>query len=126
MHAYAMSTITFFHICNDAFITEGTHSLNVIGIFDRIQAGQFPVLLPKFSTVCHIDALEGPHQVALKVRFGEQILAEVKSQFNGTNHQWISHFAGFTFPNPGEYLFEILIDGDIASTKRLNVIKQEM
>lgn len=104
-------------------MTEGTRALNVIGIFDRLQSNQFPVLFPKFSTVCHIDALEGAHQIELKVRIDQQVLAEVKSQFNGTNHQWIAHFAGFTFPTPGTYLFELFIDGELATTKRLSVVQ---
>ncbi|MBD3250878.1 hypothetical protein GF380_00140 [Candidatus Uhrbacteria bacterium] len=119
-----MPQLNFLHICNDAFMSDGTKALNVIGIFDQVHAKQFPVLIPKFSTVAHVHAMEGAHKLRMIIRKDEQQLAEVKSEFFGTNHQWISHYAGMAFKEPGEYVFELFVDEELTGTKRLQV-KQE-
>jgi hypothetical protein len=119
-----MPQLNFLHICNDAFTTEGTRSLNVIGIFDMVHAKQLPVLIPKFSTVAHVHAREGPHKLKMIIKNDGEVLAEAKSEFSGTNHQWINHFAGMTFKKAGEYLFELYVDDELIGTKRLNVTVQ--
>ncbi len=116
-----MPQLNFLHICNDAFMTDGTKALNVIGIFDVIHARQLPVFIPKFSTVAHVNAMEGPHKLRLVIMMDGEVLAETKSEFFGTNHQWINHFAGMGFKKPGEYLFEIYVDDELIGTKRLTV-----
>lgn len=119
-----MPQLNFLHICHDAFMTEGTRALNVIGIFDQLHAKQFPVMIPKFSTVAHVHAMEGSHTLKLIIKTDDKKLAEVTSEFFGTNHQWISHFAGVQFPQAGEYLFELYVDDELVGTKRL-LVKQE-
>ena len=119
-----MATLNFLHVCNDAFMTEGTKSLNIIGIFDRIHALKLPVIIPKFSVVAHVNAMEGPHNVHLVIKKEDKILAEAKSEFFGTNHQWIGHFAGMPFAEVGEYLLEISVDDEVIGTKRLAVVQE--
>lgn len=116
-----MAQLDFLHICNDAFITEGSKALNVIGIFDQVHAQKFPALIPSFATVAHITAMEGTHKLALIIKHEGQSVAEVASEFSGSNHQWISHYAGMSFAVPGEYLFEIRVDDELIGTKRLNI-----
>lgn len=120
-----MATLHFLHICNDAFMTEGTKSLNIIGIFDRIHTTKLPVAIPKFSVVAHINAMEGSHHIRLAIKKGEKVIAEAKSEFFGTNHQWIGHFAGMPFPEMGEYLFELSVDDEVIGTKRLTVVESQ-
>lgn len=116
-----MAQLNFLHICSDAFLTEGSRALNVIGIFDQIRTQKFPALIPSFATVAHITGMEGAHKLKLVIKHESQSVAEVASEFSGSNHQWISHYAGMSFAKEGEYLFEIHVDDELIGTKRLNI-----
>ncbi|MCW1892613.1 MAG: hypothetical protein KIH65_005275 [Candidatus Uhrbacteria bacterium] len=116
-----MAQLNFFHICGDAFLTEGSRALNVIGIFDQVHAQKFPALIPSFATVAHVTAMEGVHKLKLIIKHEGNSVAEIASEFTGSNHQWISHYAGMSFPVAGEYLFEIRVDDELIGTKRLEI-----
>lgn len=116
-----MAHMNFLHICNDAFLTAGSNSLNVIGIFDRVNAQQLPVTIPKFTVATGIDAMDGPHELSLTIKKEGDALASMKAGYVGPNHQHVHHFVNLTFKEAGEYLFELFVDGEILGTKRLMV-----
>lgn len=113
-----MARLDFLHICNDAFLTAGTNSLNVIGIFDRITAQKLPVGIPKLSLAMGITALDGPHDILIVLKKDLKELGRVQGSYQGPNHQHIHHFIGLGFPEAGEYIFEVSVDGELLGTKR--------
>lgn len=116
-----MARLEFLHVCNDAFLTEGSHSLNVIGIFDRISAQKLPVVIPKLALAMGITALDGPHEIRIMMKKDAKELGTVQGKYTGPSHQHIHHFVGLGLQEPGEYVFEVSVDGELLGTKRLTV-----
>lgn len=117
-----MAHLNFFHICNDAFLTEGSHMLNVIGIFDRLNVKAVPTVIPKMALAMGITALEGPHDLTISLKKNNVVLGKGEGKYTGSNHHHIHHFLGMGFKEAGEYLFEISVDNEIIGTKRFDIV----
>jgi hypothetical protein len=61
-----MLNITYSHLCEKAFLSQNGN-LNVIGIFEKIAAPQFPMSFPQLSIVTSLQGKPGEHKITIKI-----------------------------------------------------------
>lgn len=122
-----MIKLLFAHICDTAFISEGSKTLNVIGIFENIGASNFPAIHPKFSVVSAIQGDAGNYNQTLTItnkQTGLEI-GRVSGPSNITSPNgkalFISTFVMITFPSAGKYIVNILINDSKIGDLEFNV-----
>jgi hypothetical protein len=113
-----------FTLCDAATISGG--KLNILGSFDTIFATAFPCHHPMCAVACKLrfDVDEdGAHE--LEITFSDPdmrpVLDPVKQKFEvrmgehlSYSHSHAHYFLGFHLEQPGEYYFELKVDGRIA------------
>jgi Family of unknown function (DUF6941) len=120
----------------DAANVSGEGKLNLLGIFDNMTLGpDFPATSTTFSIVVRLVAHPselGQHQLTLRVADADgKEVAKLDAGFNVGRKKAspkpaslpIVLGAQVTFPSPGDYAFDILIDGRWEKTIPLEVIK---
>lgn len=115
----------------DAATIDGAGKLNILGIFDRIGAAEFPARHERMCLVFRINAsIEevGEHEVGIAVvgPSGEEVsrmdgALRIGPQKGGGSIRipQVVHMDGFVFPEPGSYSIDISIDGEIVETINL-------
>lgn len=113
-----------FTLCDAATICGG--KLNILGSFDTIWAREFPCSHPFCAVACKlrfdVDE-EGRH--ALEITFSDPdmrpVLDSVRQEFEIRMGEHLSFsyahahsYLGFHLAQPGEYYFELRVDGRIA------------
>jgi hypothetical protein len=110
----------------DAATIDAAGKLNILGVFDRISTGSFPaqhghmVLVLRFSA--GVDEI-GKHEVRISLRDPRgQRVAQLDGDMNlgagragaseGLKVPHLLHLDGMVFPFPGQYSFDVAIDGE--------------
>lgn len=110
----------------DAATIDASGKLNVLGVFDRLTAGSFPVQHPHLVLILRFSASVqemGRHQVGIRLRGPEgkevmridgemQLGAGRRAIAEGVKVPHILHLDGLVFPVGGAYYFEVLVDGE--------------
>ena len=108
--------LNFVILCDNAFIAQGSNSLNIIGIFDRISAQNFPAVHYRLVVVTNISGDPGEYdqKIIIKNIANGSTLAElpgkVKIEKNGQKAQFIGNFFNLVFQAPGEYIVEVYLN----------------
>lgn len=126
-----------FGLLADAATVDAAGKLNVLGIFDRIQAHAFPARHGRVSLVLRFSAGTteiGAHEIEIRLRGpdGEEILRlDGRMELAGGGRETteairiphVLNLDGITFPKPGNYAFDVACDGRhlIAIPLRLEV-----
>lgn len=110
--------------------------LNVTGIFNRINAGEFPLTWPLLVLVIRLEAHaseSGRHSLKVRVADedggevtamdGEMHVPRAKDRSRAVTAQFILGIQNARFQKPGTYSFDILIDGRFETTVPLHVVK---
>lgn len=115
-----------FGLLADAATVDTSGKLSVLGIFDRIQAREFPARHGRISLVLRFSAAVGEvgsHQVEIRLRgpSGQEILrldgrmdfgAGTNAVSEGIKVPHVLNLDGVAFPQPGMYAFDISSDGE--------------
>jgi hypothetical protein len=115
-----------FGLLADAATVDGSGKLNVLGVFDRIQARDYPIRHGRISLVLRFSAglsEAGGHQVEIRLRgpSGEEVLrldgrldlsGGAREAEEGIKVPHVLNLDGITFPEPGTYYFDIACDGN--------------
>jgi hypothetical protein len=115
-----------FALLADAATVDAAGKLNVLGVFDRIQARDFPARHGRISLVMRFSAgvgEAGAHQVEIRLRGPEdqelirldgrmELGAGARQVPEGIKVPQVLNLDGIAFPVPGLYSFEILVDGE--------------
>ena len=115
-----------FGLMADAATVDGSGKLNVLGVFDRIQAREFPARHGRISLVLRFSAgvdEVGSHEVVIRLRApgGQELLrldgrmeleGGAREAGEGIRVPHILNLDGIAFPEPGTYFFDISADGD--------------
>lgn len=121
-----------FAVCADYAAVDAAGKLTIVGIFDFINAATFPASWPDMVLLLrlkiHRSELGTAQKVVVKLATedGHQLI-QVEGEFNSgpvpgkqpavessVNH--ILRFQNMTFPRPGVYTFDILINNSVAGT----------
>jgi hypothetical protein len=128
--------LTFLHVAEYANSTEDK-KLNVMGIFNNINATNFPAAHPEMYLVAQLSARASEYgrkfklgikllnEDASKVIIDFQGDAEVPTGRNGlpVNMNIMLRLVNTVFPEPGTYGFSVLVDGDEKGTLPIEVIQ---
>lgn len=118
-----MVKLNFVILCNDAFITRGTNSLNIIGIFDRIGVEKLPAKHGKFVVVTNISGDVGKYDQVIIVKnvIKKEEIAKLSVQLEikekGGKAQFIGNFLNVEFYDMGKYIIEVYINNKKQDTE---------
>jgi hypothetical protein len=115
-----------FALLADAATVDASGKLNVLGVFDRIQAREFPARHGRISLVLRFSAgvgEVGAHEVEIRLRGpGDQEVlrldgrmelgASPRQAAEGIKMPHVLNLDGITFPEPGRFSFDIAVDGE--------------
>lgn len=115
-------------LCDNAFLSIDK-KVNIIGVFETINAPSFPISHTKFTLVgsvipskdrfkMTIDIVEGSTKTSiLKDQQEREIVLPIQNQ--GKNFNFIIEILNTTFPKNGVYKVQVKIDGEVVSTQDL-------
>ncbi len=112
--------------CDDVRLEAG-NKLSLMGVFQNIMVQQLPVSLIKFAVVNHWQG-EGAHLSEVRILSPDKRQPVVVSQptrfevASGGFADNISFFVNVTFPEPGQYWVQTLIDSTLFDEQPLTVI----
>src|SRR5213082_1493921 len=115
--------------CDDVRLEVG-NKLSYMGIFQNIIVPQLPVWLPKLAVVNHWRGA-GAHLSEVRILMPDRQQALVVSQparFEITHGSAdnISFFVNVTFPVPGQYFVQTLVDSNLFDERVLVVSDQQL
>ena len=111
--------------CDDVRLEVG-NKLSLMGVFQNIMVQQLPVSLIKFAVVNHWRG-EGVHLSEVRILTPDRQHPVVVSQptrfqiADGGFADNISFFVNVTFPSPGNYWVQTLIDSNLFDEQQLTV-----
>ena len=114
--------------CDDVRLEVG-NKLSLMGVFQNIMVQQLPVSLIKFAVVNHWRG-EGVHLSEVRILTPDRQQPVVVSQPTrfeiqpGGFADNISFFVNVTFPTPGEYWVQTLIDSNLFDEQTLIIADQ--
>ena len=126
-----------FAMLADAANVSREGKLNILGAFDRIQGSKFPLTWPRMMLVTRFiaSAAEYGSEKSLEIvtldADGKQLgraTGKMKIQKGAAGRQLkINHVfpMGMTFPTPGQYSIEILVNGEPKATVPLEVVQRD-
>jgi len=106
--------INFVHISENAFFSKD-NKLNIIGIFDKVFAINFPAVHPVFAIAVNISGERGTHKIIIEIISPEdkaivKIEKDVEiSQENGMSN-FVANLIGIQFPVEGAYKIKVAVD----------------
>ena len=123
-----------FTLCDAATVSGG--KMNLLGSFDTIHAAEFPYKHPicAVATKLRFDlGEEGEHEFEISLSdpdmhpilnpIKQKIVIQIPDRSQTHHHIW--NILGFDMHSPGEYYFELKVDGDIKSRFPMYVKKLE-
>ncbi|MEK7082539.1 MAG: hypothetical protein AAB972_00065 [Patescibacteria group bacterium] len=118
--------INFLHICENAFFAEDK-KLNIIGIFDHINAKGFPAMHSRFSIALSVTGIIHDKKIIIEIMSPDGIpiisltLKNVKLG-NEPKTNLVLNFIGVKFPQSGNYKIIFKVDDKIISSDRQDMI----
>ena len=115
--------------CDDVRLELG-NKLSYMGVFQNIVVPQLPVWLPKLAVVNHWRG-DGVHLSEVRILMPDRQQALVASQparfeINHGSADNISFFVNVTFPVPGQYVVQTLVDSTLFDERILFVSEQQL
>jgi hypothetical protein len=115
--------------CDDVRLEVG-NKLSLMGVFQNIMVQQLPVSLIKFAVVNHWRG-EGVHLSEVRILTPDRqhpIVVSQPTRFEiqpGGFADNISFFVNVTFPTPGEYCVQTLIDSNLFDEQTLVIADEQ-
>ncbi|MEX0622000.1 MAG: hypothetical protein WD187_03365 [Candidatus Woykebacteria bacterium] len=126
--------LTYALLCDSAFLSID-RKVNIIGVFETINAQKFPVTHPKFVIVGSIAPSKKEFKMSLNVvdkESGSSILGDIHErevklpEDKGQNFNFIVEVINTNFTHPGAYTIEIKIDGEILGEIPLRLVENKL
>ncbi|MFA6160329.1 MAG: hypothetical protein WC678_04580 [Parcubacteria group bacterium] len=120
--------LNFVHICENAF-TSSDGKLNVIGIFDQINALNFPALHPRLMIVTSVAGNIGKYIENIEIVSPKgEIIARAGNPIeifkDGGSTNFIADFIGIVFPEDGVYKIRVKINETVVDNNGFIMIKK--
>jgi hypothetical protein len=126
--------LTFLHVAEYANTT-ADQKLNVMGIFNNINAANFPATHPEMFLVAQLtaQASEYGRQFQLGIKLLNEDATQEVINFSGpvivprgdnglrVNMNFMIRFVNTVFNSPGTYEFSVLVDGDVKGSLPLQL-----
>ncbi len=126
-----------FALLADAANISREGKLNILGAFDRIYGSKFPLTWPRMVLVTRFEASAAEYgsekslEIVTLDADGKRLGSASGKMKIGTGQSGrqikINHVLpmGMTFPTPGQYSIEILVNGEPKATVPLEVVQRE-
>ena len=121
-------------LCDNAFLSID-RKVNIIGVFETINAQKFPVVHPKFVIVGSIEPSKRNFKMSLNI-IGEDekpILGDIQerevdlpAEAKGQNFNFIIEVINTNFIGPGAYRVQVAIDGKVIGEVPFKVLESKM
>ncbi len=120
-------------LCDQAFLSID-RKVNIIGVFETINAPTFPVVHPKFTLVGSMEPSKDKFKLAVDIvgDSGKSILSEkqerevsIPSGNQTRSFNFIIDILNTNFSQMGSYKVQIIVDGDVVSDLPISVAKTE-
>jgi hypothetical protein len=117
--------LVFTLFCDDVRLEAG-HKLSFMGVFQNIMVQQLPITLIKFAVVNHWRG-EGAHLSEVRILTPDRqqpIVVSQPTSFEiapGGFADNISFFVNVTFPTPGQYWVQTLVDSNLFDEQPLTI-----
>ena len=121
-------------LCDQAFLSID-RKVNIIGVFETINAANFPVTHPKFTLVGSIEPSKTKFKLSIDMEDegGNSILQQVQErevslpeQNTPRNFNFIIDILNTSFPKMGNYKVKIIVDGDVLALLPLGIAKTDL
>ena len=121
-------------LCDYAFLSID-RKVNIIGVFETINAARFPVVHPKFVIVGSIEPDKKNFKMSLNIvdkETGSSVLGDLHErevnlpQSEGQNFNFIVEVINTNFPKAGEYKLEIKIGGKVIGEAQLKLTESKI
>jgi hypothetical protein len=118
-------------LCNYVIVEEGTRKVSLIGNLTRLESDQFPFACPLFFGHAVLKDGSGDAKLTLKVKHletdEEVVERDRRVQFTHRLRELHVSFRveGCSFPVPGVYEFELTVDRETVSSRRIQVLSTE-
>jgi len=121
-------------LCDYAFLSIDK-KVNIIGVFETINAAKFPVTHPKFVIVGSVAPDKKNFKMSLNIadkETGSLVLGDVHEREvnlpaeKGQNFNFIVEVINTNFPKPADYVVEIKIDGNVIGEIPLKVAESKL
>jgi hypothetical protein len=119
-------------VCDHAFLSID-RKVNIIGVFETINAQSFPVNHQKFTLVGSVAPSKDKFKMAIDIvaeDTDKSILKDVQERDvvlppnnEGKNFNFIIEIINTVFPKAGYYLVKVVIDGEILSSQKLLLLQ---
>lgn len=106
--------------------------LNIIGVFENINAIRFPVTHPKFVVVGSVAPSKSKFKMSVVLTDGEgkplmsntnEKEISLPAEATNKNFNFIIEIVNPTFPGPGDYKVQIVVDGKKLGEQFLRVLE---
>ena len=115
-------------LCDHTLVEEGTHKRTLIGIFDRIQAAQVPMVHPAMSIYVQFREIEGVFDFTLELfdlaagrTMHKAVIQNFKVQDRSRDCELVFNLLSVRFDRAGDYEFRIYVDDNIFGQKHFKV-----
>ena len=117
-------------LCDQTLVEEGTRKRSLIGIFDRVKAGQIPSIHPSMSIYVQFREIEGVFDFTLELfdlsqgkTLHKATVKEFKVQEKSRDCELVFNLMSVRFDHVGEYEFRIFVNDMIFGQKSFQVMK---
>jgi len=116
-------------ICDQALVEESTAKSTLVGVFETINAFQFPARHGPCCVYAKVTDAEGQYRIRLDLVRLEDLSVLGQGQFNATfgnrmsSAELVFQLYGLTFPEPGRYEFRLYANNRWMGSKALNVVR---
>lgn len=120
--------LNFVHVCDKAFLSQDG-KLNLIGIFNKINANNFPAIHSELFVIVSIKNGQGLYDGRIAIEApSEGIIADAKGQINigveGGTGNIITNFRNIVFPSAGKYKIKVFIKDELLEEDYLFLTKE--
>lgn len=116
-------------LCDQAFLSLD-RKVNIIGVFETINAPSFPVVHPKFTLVGSVEPSKDKFKMLVDIvdESNKSILNEAQEREvalpkdrGNTNFNFIIEIVNTSFPTSGKFQVRVLIDGEVVASLPLGL-----
>ena len=115
-------------LCDHTLIEEGTHKRSLIGLFDNINAAQFPATHPSMSVYVQFREIEGTFDFSLELFdltegkvLNKAVIRQYRVPSRSQDCELVFNLMSVKFERPGEYEFRIYMDDLVFGQKSFKV-----
>ncbi|KKR42934.1 hypothetical protein A2356_02100 [Candidatus Nomurabacteria bacterium RIFOXYB1_FULL_39_16] len=120
-----MLKVNFFHVCENALIEQGTGNISIIGIFENINAQNFPAMHPSMSIVVGFENKNpGIYDVEFEFLDEKGTILKIPAKVNiGTNGRgnFLNKIVGYQIPRELTQKIKLNYEGETIHTGYITV-----